>query len=176
VRKALSGHYLKMVSELTSEYPNDQELTEALNAIPGDKQKTTRRRLHITQTKLRKHESIYTFDQAAFGDLVESSKYGRYTEMFVKHMMRSKHVKTLTAETGVAFVKSLDGSVRTEENPNFLALAVTSLDNDAYTKGGDIIIKMGNGLSFSIQIKTANNALSGGNPVSASVIAATCEA
>lgn len=164
-----------MVQELTTQYPTKEELDVAVSAIPGDKQKKNRQKLHVAQTELEKGNRIFTFDQQAFGQLEQSVKYGRYTEMFAKHMLRSKHIKTLTAENGVAFQKSLTGSVREEEKSYFLALAVTSLDNDAYTAGGDIIIKMKNGTSFSIQLKTANNSLSGGNPVNASVIATTCE-
>lgn len=165
-----------MVWELNTESPDAEELALARSAIPGDKQKTTRQRIHTVETELKKGGWIPSFNWVAFGKLEKTSKYGRYSEMFVKHMMRGKHVKTLTAEAGVAFEESLNDSVRAEEKPNFLTLAVTSLDNDAYTKGGDIIIKMQDGSSFSIQLKTANNALSGGNPVSASVIASTCEA
>lgn len=100
-----------MVQELKKESPDAEELVTARSAIPGEKQKTTRQRIHIVESELEIGGWIPSFDWVAFGKLEKTAKYGRYSEMFVKHMMRGKHVKTLTAEAGVAFEKSLDGSV-----------------------------------------------------------------
>lgn len=173
MRDALNGHYKKMLTSL-KDRPDVKELEAAENFLDS--------RQPLSDTLQSKYESIKlknksTFDEYAFGNLEEASKYGRYSEMLAQHMLRIKdHIKKITKDTARKFIENMEGDVRTEEYPALLELAIQALDNDRYTKGGDIIVKLPTGETLSIQIKTLNNGKAGGNAVHASVIGNTCEA